>query len=71
MIRAYSKSLTPHKSFQFYNKILQSNDVMSPDNYTFNFLVRTCAQSACEAGPAVHGALIKHGFEYDPHVESG
>uniref|UniRef100_A0A9I9D2K4 DYW domain-containing protein n=1 Tax=Cucumis melo TaxID=3656 RepID=A0A9I9D2K4_CUCME len=70
MIRAYSKSLTPHRSFQFYNKILQSNDVMSPDNYTFNFLVRTCAQSACEAGPAVHGALIKHGFEYDPHVEN-
>ncbi|XP_038891785.1 putative pentatricopeptide repeat-containing protein At5g40405 [Benincasa hispida] len=72
MIRAYSKSLTPHKSFQFYKKILQSNDVMSPDNYTFNFLVRTCAQlSACEAGPTVHGALIKHGFEFDPHVQSG
>lgn len=45
---------------------------MSPDNYTFNFLVRTCAQlSACEAGPTVHGALIKHGFEFDPHVQSG
>ncbi|XP_022944963.1 putative pentatricopeptide repeat-containing protein At5g40405 [Cucurbita moschata] len=72
MIRAYSKSPTPHKSFQFYNRILQSNDVMSPDNYTFNFLVRTSAQlSACEAGRTVHGALFKHGFEFDPHVQSG
>lgn len=45
---------------------------MSPDNYTFNFLIRTCAQlSASQAGRTVHGALFKHGFDFDPHVQSG
>ncbi|XP_030961525.1 putative pentatricopeptide repeat-containing protein At5g40405 [Quercus lobata] len=72
MIRAHSKSSTPQNSFHFYKKILQSNHNLSPDNYTFNFLVRTCAQlSAHGTGLAVHGALIKHGFEHDPHVQSG
>ena len=72
MIRAHSKSSTPQNSFRFYKKILQSNHNLSPDNYTFNFLVRTCAQlSAHGTGLAVHGALIKHGFEHDPHVQSG
>lgn len=72
MIRAYSKSSTPSKSFHFYSRILQSGNNLVPDNYTFNFLVRTCAQlSAFETGPSVHGALVKHGFENDPHVQSG
>ncbi|KAB2624601.1 pentatricopeptide repeat-containing protein [Pyrus ussuriensis x Pyrus communis] len=72
MIRAYSKSSTPSKSFNFYSRILRSSDNLSPDNYTFNFLVRTCAQLlARETGPTVHGGLIKHGFENDPHVQSG
>ncbi|KAF5473231.1 hypothetical protein F2P56_009856 [Juglans regia] len=72
MIRAYSKSPTPQKSFHFFNRILQSTHNVSPDSYTFNFLVRACAQLlARETGPAVHGALIKHGFEHDPHIQSG
>jgi pentatricopeptide repeat protein len=72
MIRAHCKSSTPQKSFHFYNRILHSNNNVSPDNYTFNFLVRTCAQLlARETGPSVHGALVKHGFEHDPHVQSG
>ncbi|XP_015892954.3 putative pentatricopeptide repeat-containing protein At5g40405 [Ziziphus jujuba] len=72
MIRAYSKSSTPHKSFHFYKRILRSDDNLSPDNYTFNFLVRTCAQlSARETGPSVHCAVVKHGFENDPHIQSG
>ncbi|KAI5352574.1 hypothetical protein L3X38_005465 [Prunus dulcis] len=72
MIRAYSKSSTPSKSFHFYSRILQSRDNFLPDNYTFNFLVRTCAQLlARETGPSVHAALIKCGFENDPHVQSG
>ncbi|KAH7518223.1 hypothetical protein FEM48_Zijuj09G0148700 [Ziziphus jujuba var. spinosa] len=72
MIRAYSKSSTPHKSFHFFKRILRSDDNLSPDNYTFNFLVRTCAQlSARETGPSVHCAVVKHGFENDPHIQSG
>lgn len=72
MIRAYSKSSTPQKSFQFYDRILRSRSNLSPDNYTFNFLVRTCAQLvASETGLSVHGALLKYGFEHDPHIQSG
>ncbi|KAL6970811.1 hypothetical protein U1Q18_030496, partial [Sarracenia purpurea var. burkii] len=75
MIRAHSKSSNPQKSFHFYTKILRSNhNPPRPDNYTFTFLVRSCAQlSANETGPgqAVHGAVLKHGFEAEPHVQSG
>ncbi|XP_057416247.1 putative pentatricopeptide repeat-containing protein At5g40405 [Lotus japonicus] len=72
MIRAYSKSSTPHKSFSFYTQILHSPNNLSPDNYTFNFLVRSCAQLQLrETALSVHGALIKHGFEHDPHVQTG
>ncbi|KAK9276506.1 hypothetical protein L1049_006040 [Liquidambar formosana] len=71
IIRAHSKSSTPQRSFHFYNKI-QSAAHLSPDNYTFTFLVRTCAQLlARETGPSVHADLMKHGFEHDPHVQSG
>ncbi|XP_071724031.1 putative pentatricopeptide repeat-containing protein At5g40405 [Rutidosis leptorrhynchoides] len=71
MIRAHCKSSTPRKSFDFYKRIQRSDD-LSPDNYTFNFLVRTCAQiSQGKTGLIVHGAAIKHGFDHDPHVRSG
>ncbi|XP_077234625.1 putative pentatricopeptide repeat-containing protein At5g40405 [Tasmannia lanceolata] len=70
MIRAYSKTPTPHLGFQFYNQILRSN--LSPDNYTFTFLIRTCAHlSSLDSGPAVHGTTLKRGFDSDPHVQSG
>ncbi|XP_054823730.1 putative pentatricopeptide repeat-containing protein At5g40405 isoform X2 [Prosopis cineraria] len=72
LIRAYSKSSSPHRSFHFYNQILHSRNNLSPDNYTFNFLVRSCAQLLVrEVGLSVHGAVIKYGFESDPHVQSG
>lgn len=49
-----------------------SNDNLSPDNYTLNFMVCACAQlSGSETGPSVHGAVIKQGFENDPHIQSG
>ncbi|KAG6690915.1 hypothetical protein I3842_10G036400 [Carya illinoinensis] len=67
-----SKSPTPQKSFHLFNIILQSTHNVSPDSHTFNFLVRACAQLlARETGPAVHVALVKHGFERDPHIQSG
>ncbi|XP_065860885.1 putative pentatricopeptide repeat-containing protein At5g40405 [Euphorbia lathyris] len=72
LIRAHSKGSTPRHSFRFFNKILSSGKRIMPDNYTFNFLVRASAQlSAGWTGPAVHCAVIKYGFEFDPHVQSG
>ncbi|XP_052184758.1 putative pentatricopeptide repeat-containing protein At5g40405 [Diospyros lotus] len=72
MIRAHSKSSNPQRSFHFYNNILRSTHNPHPDNYTFTFLIRTSAQLlASKAGPGVHAAVVKYGFETDPHVESG
>ncbi|XP_010065411.2 putative pentatricopeptide repeat-containing protein At5g40405 [Eucalyptus grandis] len=70
MIRVHSKGPTPQKSFHFYGRIRRRG--LSPDNYTFSFLVRACAQLLARGvGEAVHGALVRHGFESDPHVQSG
>ncbi|KAF2302418.1 hypothetical protein GH714_036254 [Hevea brasiliensis] len=72
MIRAHSKSSTPQNSFHFFNEILRSDKRISPDNYTFNFLVRASAQLLARGtGPSVHGFLIKYGFEFDSHIQSG
>lgn len=50
--------------------MLKSNNPY-PDNYTFTFLVRTCAQLLdCGTSSAVHASVLKHGFETDPHVQS-
>lgn len=71
MIRTHCKSSKPYKSFDFYNRILKSNQNLSPDNYTFTFLVRTCAQLLVrETSLAVHASIIKRGFDHDPHVQS-
>ncbi|RZC87499.1 hypothetical protein C5167_036042 [Papaver somniferum] len=72
MIRAYSRSPFPRRSFHYYNQILQSQ-TLSPDNYTFNFMVRSCTQisESPEIGFSIHSAIVKYGFELDPHVQSG
>ncbi|XP_047319579.1 putative pentatricopeptide repeat-containing protein At5g40405 [Impatiens glandulifera] len=71
MIRAHSKTSNPLKSFIFYKRILHSNNKLIPDNYTFNFLVRACAQLFEEAGSAVHAVVVRRGFQMDPHLQSG
>ncbi|PIA62497.1 hypothetical protein AQUCO_00200484v1 [Aquilegia coerulea] len=69
MIKAHSKSSSPHYSFHYYNQILQSSNLYL-DNYTFTYLVRTCTQILSrESGFAVHAAVIKHGFEFSPYVQ--
>lgn len=72
LIRAYSRSPTPHQCFLFYKQIQHSTPHLSPDNYTFNFLVRACAQ-ILSPGTAllVHASVLRRGFHNDPHVQSG
>ncbi|KAI3817807.1 hypothetical protein L1987_11605 [Smallanthus sonchifolius] len=71
LIRVYSKSSTPEKSFRFYKSILESNQ--KPDNYTFTFLIKSCAQFMVvkDLGLAVHATVLKYGLDHDPHVQSG
>ncbi|KAK4786437.1 hypothetical protein SAY86_003126 [Trapa natans] len=72
LIRVHSKGPSPHSGFHFYRRILSSSDNLRPDNYTFNFLVRTCAAlPGGGLGSSVHCAVIRHGFEQDPHIQSG
>ncbi|KAI4302133.1 hypothetical protein MLD38_037917 [Melastoma candidum] len=72
MIRAHSKSSTPELCFYYYREILDSENRLLPDNYTFNFLIRACTQILePTAGHCAHSSVIKHGFHGDPHVESG
>ncbi|KAJ0971299.1 hypothetical protein J5N97_019258 [Dioscorea zingiberensis] len=71
MIRAHSKSPMPLQSFLFYRQILFA-DALSPDNYTFTFLIRACTQaSAMGAGRAAHAAALRRGFRSDAHVQCG
>ncbi|KAL8218108.1 hypothetical protein R6Q57_021481 [Mikania cordata] len=71
LLRVYSKSSTPEKSFRFYKSMLESNK--KPDNYTFTFLIKSCAQCMVvkDLGLGVHGAVLKYGLYHDPHVQSG
>ncbi|KAK9063371.1 hypothetical protein SSX86_017241 [Deinandra increscens subsp. villosa] len=71
LIRAYSKTSTPEKTFHFYKSILESNQ--KPDNYTFTFLIKSCAQVPVvkDLGLALHGTVIKYGLDHDPHIQSG
>ncbi|KAK1415504.1 hypothetical protein QVD17_31287 [Tagetes erecta] len=71
LIRVYSKSSTPEKSFNFYKSMLNSNK--KPDNYTFTFLIKSCAVSNVvrDLGLVVHAAVLKYGLDHDPHVQSG
>ncbi|KAJ0725679.1 putative tetratricopeptide-like helical domain superfamily [Helianthus annuus] len=70
LIRVYSKSSTPEYTFRFYNSILLSNQ--KPDNYTFTFLIKSCAQfKDLSLGLAVHATVLKYGFHQDPHIQSG
>ncbi|CAH1450941.1 unnamed protein product [Lactuca virosa] len=70
LIRVYSKSSTPEKSFDFYKRIVKSNH--KPDNYTFTFLIKSAAQFVDKnLGLAVHGTALKYALDQDPHVQSG
>lgn len=71
LMRAHYKIAKPCKSFYFYSRIVKSSHNLKPDNYTFTFLIRTCAQLFVEeTSMAVYGSVIKYGFDVDPHVRS-
>ena len=69
LIRGYSASEIPHKSFHFYTQ-LQRLDLL-PDNITFPFLVKSCTQLGSVAmGTQAHGHIIKHGFQLDVYIQN-
>ncbi|KAG0456287.1 hypothetical protein HPP92_024075 [Vanilla planifolia] len=72
LIRAHSKSSPdPLAAFALYGQILRSPS-LSPDNYTFTFLIRASARlPSASAGAASHAAALQRGHADDPHVQSG
>ncbi|KAJ7971363.1 Pentatricopeptide repeat-containing protein [Quillaja saponaria] len=69
LIRGCSGSENPHKSFHYY---IQAQRIgLLPDNISFPFLVKSCAQMESAAmGTQAHGQIIKHGFENDLYVQN-
>ncbi|XVF76025.1 hypothetical protein PTKIN_Ptkin13bG0234500 [Pterospermum kingtungense] len=69
LIKGFSASQTPHRSFHFYTQLLRAN--ILPDNLSFPFLVRACSQlESLDMGVQAHGQIIKHGFETNVYVQN-
>ncbi|KAG6509519.1 putative pentatricopeptide repeat-containing protein At5g40405 [Zingiber officinale] len=69
LIRAHIRGPDPGHAFHFYRRLLGS---LSPDRFTFTFLVSACVKAAASpfSAASVHAAAIRRGFASDPHVHS-
>ncbi|RWW56217.1 hypothetical protein BHE74_00037082 [Ensete ventricosum] len=72
LIRAHSRGPDPAPAFRFYRRLLCSPDALSPDRFTFTFLVSACGRGgpSSAAGAIAHAAALRRGFVSDPHVHS-
>ncbi|XP_021278910.1 pentatricopeptide repeat-containing protein At4g14170-like [Herrania umbratica] len=65
-IRALSVARIYHDGFQFhiYNKMIRTG--IKPDDHTFPFVLKACADAFCfQKGLEIHGTVIKTGFGSD------
>ncbi|BBG99063.1 Pentatricopeptide repeat superfamily protein [Prunus dulcis] len=69
LIRGYADQGPCHEAIVLYRNMHHSG--LSPDNYTFPFVVRSCTvQLALREGKEVHCNIIKYGFHSDVFVQS-
>ncbi|XP_008243706.1 PREDICTED: pentatricopeptide repeat-containing protein At1g08070, chloroplastic-like isoform X1 [Prunus mume] len=69
LIRGYADRGPSHEAIVLYRNMHHSG--LSPDNYTFPFVVRSCTvQLALREGKEVHCNIIKYGFHSDVFVQS-
>ncbi|CAA7406681.1 unnamed protein product [Spirodela intermedia] len=74
MIRGLAHGSSPADAVALYNKMLAEG--YSPNNYTFPFVLTACANLVDAAatpglGLAVHGTLLRRGFEdFDPYIQT-
>ncbi|XP_065868094.1 pentatricopeptide repeat-containing protein At5g06540-like isoform X1 [Euphorbia lathyris] len=69
-IRGYSGSKNPEQSFHFYIQSQRGLGIF-PDNLTYPFLVKACAQlQSLHIGIQAHAQVIKHGFDDDVYVQN-
>ncbi|KAJ8625236.1 hypothetical protein MRB53_033766 [Persea americana] len=67
MIRAFSQTHHPISAVHLYIRMLRSR--ISPDNFTFPFLIRSCSiSSLLDLGHQVHAHFLKFGLDSDVFV---
>ncbi|KAK1277112.1 Pentatricopeptide repeat-containing protein [Acorus gramineus] len=65
MIRSFSQTPSPQKSFFYYNLMI-TGGVPSPDAFTFAFLFKACERSRAETkSREAHASAIRYGFVSD------
>ncbi|XP_010267212.1 PREDICTED: pentatricopeptide repeat-containing protein At2g29760, chloroplastic [Nelumbo nucifera] len=70
VIRGYSRSESPREAIVLY-KSMVAEGVVSPNNFTYPFLLNSCARlSSVESGRGIHCHIIKNGFESDVFVNN-
>ncbi|XVF55525.1 hypothetical protein PTKIN_Ptkin06aG0042900 [Pterospermum kingtungense] len=71
IIRGFSHSEFPEKAFVFYSSSMLHHRNRSPNNFTFPFLLNSCARlSTLKPGIQVHSHIIKFGFHLDLFVRN-
>lgn len=69
IIRGYSNSKNPNKSFSFFIKMLRAG--VFPDYLTYPFLAKASARLLKpELGCAIHGHALKNGFQLDKFINN-
>ncbi|KAK8583758.1 hypothetical protein V6N13_109155 [Hibiscus sabdariffa] len=69
MIRAYANGGCHVETLELYSLMRKTG--ISPNNYTFPFLLKACAsKSMITEGKVVHGDVIRTGFDLDLYVEA-
>ncbi|XP_010255189.1 PREDICTED: pentatricopeptide repeat-containing protein At5g66520-like [Nelumbo nucifera] len=67
MIRGFSQSTKPLESLKYYVRMLRVG--ISPDNFTFPFLIRSCSiSSLLFQGQLLHAHAIKCGLVFDVFI---
>ncbi|KAF3435738.1 hypothetical protein FNV43_RR22830 [Rhamnella rubrinervis] len=72
MIRAYSQSPDPTQAISFFLSMLQhtTNLAPIPDNFTYPFLLKSCARlRLTHFGKHLHGLIFKSGTSSDRYVQ--
>ncbi|KAK4271975.1 hypothetical protein QN277_020588 [Acacia crassicarpa] len=69
MIRASAQSSNPVKAIALYAQM--DNRSIKPDNFTFPFVLKACTKLFwAKTGTAVHGRVVKFGFQSNPSVRN-
>ncbi|KAG9454804.1 hypothetical protein H6P81_007708 [Aristolochia fimbriata] len=69
LIRAHAAGLTPERAFSLFFRLLYHDEIHSPNNFTFPFLVKAASElSAFGLGKALHGMVCKYGLADDVFI---